>query len=220
MRAQLSALAARFDALARRERILISIALIAGIVLLGYVLSIEPALGLAQTDAKRSEQLRADLANLSAQMVALGQAVDPDLENRKALAAVQAQLAQGDARLKSLQASMVPPDKMRVFVESLLARHPQVTLVGLRTLPPAPVLDAKADAGAPPAAAEPNIYKHGIEIRVAGRYDDLLAYLAALERMPQQILWNKVSLSADVYPRSVLTLTVYTLSLDKEWLTL
>jgi len=222
MKAQLLALAARFDALARRERMLIAIATVAGIVLLGYTLAIEPAIDLARADAKRSEQIRTDLANLSAQMTALSHGKNPDAANRQALAAVQAQLSQGDAKLTALQASMVPPDKMRVFVESLLAKHPQVALVSLRTLPPAPVLEAEAKEGTAAAQAAPqaNIYKHGIEIRIAGRYDDLLAYLVELERMPQRILWNKVSLSAEAYPRSVLTLTVYTLSLDKEWLTL
>jgi MSHA biogenesis protein MshJ len=221
MKAQLQALAARFDALARRERVLIAIAAIAAIVLLGYSLLIEPALDLARTDTRRSEQMHTDLANLSAQMAALDKGSDPDAANRQALAAVQAQWSQGDARLKSLQATMVPPEKMRAFVESLLARHPQVALVSLRTLPPAPVLDAKAaDKDASPAGEEPNIYKHGIEIRIAGRYDDLLAYLVEVEHMPQRILWNKVTLSAEAYPRSVLTLTVYTLSLDEKWLTL
>jgi MSHA biogenesis protein MshJ len=218
MKAQLLALAARFDALARRERMLLVAAVIAGIVFPGYAVIIEPALVAAQADAKRSEQARTEGANLNAQIGALKQRPDPDTANRKALEAARAELSAGDAKLRAMEAAMVPPDKMRAFIEALLARHRQVDLVSLRTLPPTQVIDATAESAGSVAVQGPNIYKHGVEIRIAGQYNDLLAYLAELERMPQRILWNKVSLAVDVYPRSVLTVTVYTLSLDKQWL--
>ena len=64
----------------------------------------------------------------------------------------------------------------------------------------------------------PCIYKHGIEIRIAGSYNDLLMYLAEIERMPQRIIWNRNKLSTELYPRNEMTLTLYTLSLDKQWL--
>jgi MSHA biogenesis protein MshJ len=219
MRAWLQALAARFDALTRRERMLLAVAVVAGIVLPGYLMIIDPALLAAQADAKRSEQARTEVANLNAQIGALKQRPDPDAANRKALEEARAQLSSGDARLRAMEATMVPPDKMRAFIEALLARHRQVDLVGLRTLPPTSVIDVTAESAGSAAGQGPNIYKHGVEIRIAGQYNDLLAYLAELERMPQRILWNKVSLTVETYPRSVLTVTVYTLSLDKQWLT-
>jgi len=47
----------------------------------------------------------------------------------------------------------------------------------------------------------------------------MLNYLAALEKMPAQMFWGEISFSVDKYPDAVLTLTLYTLSLDKTWLT-
>ena len=41
---------------------------------------------------------------------------------------------------------------------------------------------------------------------------------ARLEKSPQKLLWSRVSLSADKHPKLVLTLTVFTLSLDRTWL--
>jgi MSHA biogenesis protein MshJ len=220
MKARLLALAARFDALARRERMLLAAAAVVAIILPGYSTVIEPALVATQADSKRSDQARVEIANLNAQIGALKQQVDPDAANRKAFEEVRVLLSAGDAKLKAMEATMVPPEKMRVFIESLLTRHRQVELLGLRTLLPSPVFESAAgeSAGSNTEALGPNIYKHGVEIRIAGHYNDLLAYLAELEQMPQRILWNKVSLSVDAYPRSVLTVTVYTLSLDKKWL--
>ena len=62
------------------------------------------------------------------------------------------------------------------------------------------------------------VYQHGIEIRLAGSYNALLNYLEELERMPQRVMWNHVSLTVEKYPRNVMVLRVYTLSLDRNWL--
>jgi MSHA biogenesis protein MshJ len=36
--------------------------------------------------------------------------------------------------------------------------------------------------------------------------------------LPEQMFWGEVSLSVEKYPDSLFTLTLYTLSLDKNWL--
>jgi MSHA biogenesis protein MshJ len=90
----------------------------------------------------------------------------------------------------------------------------------------APASGTPATAAAPPGASAlaastvEGIYQHGVEIRLAGSYHDLLSYLTDLERMPQRVMWNSASLTVDTYPRNVLVLRVYTLSLDKNWLIL
>ena len=82
-----------------------------------------------------------------------------------------------------------------------------------------PELDKKEGAEAP-AAAKPaaGLYKHGVEIRLEGAYAELADYLVRLEKTPQKLLWSNLVLSADKHPKLVLTLTVYTLSLDRTWL--
>jgi MSHA biogenesis protein MshJ len=69
------------------------------------------------------------------------------------------------------------------------------------------------------AAAADGIYQHGIEIRLAGSYGDLLKYVEDIERSPQRVMWHSLGLAADKYPRNILVLRVYTLSLDRKWLT-
>jgi MSHA biogenesis protein MshJ len=123
---------------------------------------------------------------------------------------------------------MVPPEKMQSFLEGLLTRNRGLELLDLKTLPvtqigaPAAAKPAAAGAAAatePALAAAEGIYQHGVEIRLAGSYNDLLNYLTELERMPQRVMWNSVSLTVDKYPRNIMTLRIYTLSLDSKWLT-
>jgi len=80
--------------------------------------------------------------------------------------------------------------------------------------------DSKATTSAPDKStpATLGLYRHGVEISVEGSYPELLAYLAMLERLPWRVYWSEASLSTQAYPTSRLTLTLFTLSLDKTWL--
>lgn len=89
------------------------------------------------------------------------------------------------------------------------------------------LLDASAPAQTAKAETKPKVepkgldlglYKHGVEISIEGSYADLVSYLAGLEQLPWRMFWGGVTLKAQTFPVSRLTLTVYTLSLDKTWL--
>ena len=229
MKAWFLALAARFDALARRERRLVAAALLGGVVLLGWSLLIEPA-RVRQSAAERGiTEQRAQLAALNAQMAALqapGQ--DPEALATAELDTLKSQLAALHTRYQALGGRLVAPQQVGALLESLLENAGGLRLLSLRTLPVAPVLGGQGagksanDGGAKSVAtsgdATAGLYQHGVEIRLEGSYAELVAYLERLEQSPQKLLWNSVSLSADDHPRLVLTLTVTTLSLDRTWL--
>jgi MSHA biogenesis protein MshJ len=62
------------------------------------------------------------------------------------------------------------------------------------------------------------VYKHGVEIVIEGDYFDMVNYMTALEQMSWQLFWGKAKLTSDDSSKLSLTLTLYTLSLDKSWL--
>ena len=62
------------------------------------------------------------------------------------------------------------------------------------------------------------VFRHGVELTLAGSYLDLHAYLRALEGLSTQLYWGKAELSVTAYPVATLKLTVYTLSFDQAWL--
>lgn len=220
--------AARFDALARRERSMVAGAILIGLAMLGYTFLVEPQLARHATQTKNLAKATTDLQIAEAQLIGIqAQLKDPDAANRNALQQSRQDLAALDSKLRVVESSLVPPERMQVFLESLLSKNRTLELLSFNTLPPTPLIertdekkaDGKTDAApVPPAFAPPSIYKHGIEIKIAGSYNDLLMYLAEIERMPQHIIWNRNKLSTEVYPRNEMTLTLYTLSLDKQWL--
>lgn len=225
MKNPLSPLIGRYNALSRRERGIIAGALIVGIVGVGYSFAIEPAMIAKAKSVAATSQATTELATVQASITATAKVKDPDEPNRQALAQARQEIATINEKFRQLEATMVPPDKMQAFLEALLSRHKNLELVSLATLPPLPLrakpAGAAAAAGAQAAAVEQrpaSLYRHGIKLTIAGSYGDLTAYLSALEAMPQRVIWDRVDFAVDKHPRSVLTLTVFTLSLDNQWL--
>lgn len=224
MNAQWQKLSGRFAALSQRERLLIGVAVLAAVFFLPLTVWVDPpgkraaALrGQLATQATELATLQAQVADLKAGLV------DPDAANRKTLAELQAELGRIDGEIGSLDEKLVPPQKMGKVLQMVLSHHRGLSLVSLRSLAPEPLLampEAKKETEKSAVAArlDENLWRHGLEIRVAGNYADLLAYVAELERAPQRLLWGGMSFKVTAWPRNELTLTVYTLSRERDWL--
>ena len=240
MKARWLMLCSRYALLKPREKGLVALAVLLLVGLVGFSLLVDPARMRAAIAGKQLSQQQADLEMVRTQLQLLkSQQADPDAANRKALEERRTRLAAVDTQMERFSANLVPADQVGKLLHSVLARHRGLALVSLRTLAPQALLTVlesdtgaagkngdAAKSGSPerkadfaPADGE-NLYKHGLEIRVAGSYADLMAYVAELEKMPQRLLWERMSLSAAGYPRNELTLTVYTLSRDPDWLVL
>lgn len=85
------------------------------------------------------------------------------------------------------------------------------------------------------AGAPRGIYRHGVRIVVRGDYLELLAYLAALEKLPVQLFWKDLEIRvaeggdapigqgaqpprAAAVARTEMAVTLFTVSFDKIWL--
>lgn len=240
LKAQWKLWSARFDALARRERLLVAGAVVLGGLYLGLMFWVEPMFARAKRFASQSESQASELSGLQAQIVSLGQQVarDPNEALRAELARVDAQLAALEIRLSEFDASLVPPQRIPALLDSLIRKTPGVRLVGFKTLPVEGLLAARRKSapasnaptsntpasngatGSVPEASAMDVYKHGFELKLRGNYLALLAYLQTLEAEPQRLLWQRAQLQVPAYPESELTLTVLTLSMDRHWLEL
>lgn len=226
-----------FAALKPRERQIVAAAVVLGGMFLGYTYAIEPKLLRAKRDTRALTEATQSAATMRQQTAALQAGnQDPDAPLRAQLAALNAEFAAQDGRFALVKKSLVPANKMSGLLENFLARGSSLQLISLRTLPPTPLIERKvappgadknlpaigiqADAAAALLNGAPNLFKHGVEIKIVGPYHDLLAYIRALENAPQRLLWGNMDLAAQEYPRTQLTLTVYTLSLEKSWLVL
>jgi MSHA biogenesis protein MshJ len=237
MKQQWRKLAARINALALRERVLVFVAALA---VLAYALWLVLAPLLA-----RQERLRAELAAQQAE--ALGMAAelaakqrafqaDPNAAALTQLAALRIERDRLRTDLQAMRTGLVVAEQMVPMLQRLVAANRNLKLVSLRSLPvsglseaagpaavaPAAVSDGSANAPGTPAGGRPRevLYRHGVELVLQGSYLHMIDYMEALQALPTQLLWGRAELAAQAYPRAQLTLTLYTLSLDDRWMTL
>lgn len=227
MNEQWQVLSARFAALQQREKYLVVGAALVGIVFVGYSVLVEPAMKRKAKAATLVSSYTNDIATMGPQVDVLrAQLKDPDAPVRKGLVDVRKQLTELDKKFGEFDRVLVAPEKMPVLLQSLLSRHRGLEMVSVKTLPPEPVIH-REEGKAGNKEAEPaqksstetgNIYKHGLEIRIAGGYQDLLGYVAEIEQGPQRLLMGSMTLEVKKHPRVELTLVVYSLSLERTWL--
>jgi MSHA biogenesis protein MshJ len=224
MKEQWRKLAARFDALLVRERILV----LAGVVVCTWLLYDTLVLQPLEARKKRVErqiaEARHNIKLAEVLLSAQGPVADADAVKRAYRDALRKQLAEIDQGIQGVQRGLVPPERMGKLLEEMLSRSRGLQLVTLRTLPVRRV-DAAAVAPAGKPAVKPGakesertVFQHGFEMTLQGSYADVHAYLSQLERMPWRMFWGRITVNAEHHPRLRVTLTVLTLSLNKAWL--
>lgn len=220
MKQQWENISAKLEAMSLRERALIFAAVAVLLLSLFNMLLLEPMF--AKQKAMRSEiaQQQKLMAAVQMQIAAMQQDNSPQTNRLNQL---KQELAEGKAYLQSSRERLVQPERMAQHIKDLLNKNRSLNLVSLQTMPVSPLLDTPPDTGneqglATGAQAENTVFKHGVQITLRGNYLELLQYLTALEKLPQQMYWAKAQMSVAQYPTAELTLILYTLSLDKTWL--
>jgi MSHA biogenesis protein MshJ len=230
MRAALQHWIARIDALSLRERLLLFGAVIAGLVFAIYASAIEPA-------QKRQMGLSAQMERHNAELAALQELVrntgarerpraQAESAQRERALELKARIAEVEETIEMLRKKLVPAHRMRPLLQQMLKAQGDIQLVSLRSLPAVALSMGSASAGSIPGAApreeagtgEPRVYRHGVEVGLRGSYAALYEYMQRLERAPGSMFWWRAKLEADEHARLTLTLTLYTLSLDRAWL--
>jgi len=218
-------LAARIDVLTLRQRVGLFAACAFVVLYLFYLFAFEPLLREQARLRGQISQQRAAMAGVDSQVNSLVDAFtrDPDAGNRQRLSAARLETRTLGDSLAAMQQGLVAPDQMAPLLQAILRANGRLQLVALTTLPVTAVGGPAHDAAPPaaPAAAKAGLlYRHGVQVTVRGTYLDMIDYMAALERLPTQLFWGPAQLTVEDYPRAHVTLTLYTLSLDRKWLTL
>jgi len=204
-------LLALYNGLGRRERIGIVMVLVAIIYTIMDMALIAP-------QEKRKKALRADIArvegeltNVRTDMVVVKAHLekDPFAKERAQLDAFKKLVDEANAFLVKVQSD--PKDVTNVLRE-IISTTPGITLVALKAIPAAPLLDTPVAGQSVRAGGTRAVYRRGIEVSVRGNYLALLPYLEKLQNLPTKVLWASADLKVGVYPDATLLIVLYTLT--------
>ena len=223
----------KVDAMSERERIMVLAMSVVVLIVVLNALLLDPLFAKKKLLVQRITQDQGQVSTIQTeiQQKMKAYAADPDVANRARLQELRQQSAALQASLMDMQKGLVTPDRMSSLLEDILKRNGKLRLVALKTIPSTNLnelaqAEHKTAAATAPGTKEKSeitsamggVYKHGVEIVVQGSYLDLMKYMAELEVLPWQLFWGKVNLKVETYPKATITLTLYTLSLDKKWL--
>lgn len=205
--------AERIDNATLRERVLLFAAAALIVIFVVNATLIQPLRDtqrrLGADIAQKEAELRTIQGGLQRMMQA--QRVDPDARNRERIAQLQLEVNSLDASIAEEQRRFTPPQRMRQVLEGMLERGKRLQVLDMKTLPASDLSATQGQSGR-------RVFRHGMEITLAGSYLDLYAYLHGLEALPTQLYWGRAEMSVAEYPVATLKLTVYTLSFDQAWL--
>jgi len=218
-------LMSRIDALSVRERALLMLAFVSLLYVAWEGLSFAPLTAREARVLEALENTRGAIAALDAEAEAIlaRHRLDPDAENRATLERLRAELETMKTELKASAERLVPPERMAEALETVLAKSRSVTFLALEGLGARPVLEDSAVEDDAPGAVERSgaprtAYRHGLRLELEGGYLEVLALLRELEALPWAFLWDRIEFEVLDYPRTRWTITVHTLSLDRDWI--
>jgi MSHA biogenesis protein MshJ len=226
----------KIDALTLRERVIIFAMVAILLIVLMNAMLIDPQFAKQKRLLLQVQAEQEKIGLIQAEIrQALAAQSDPDASGRERLKTLRYEAGQMQTALLDMQKGLVSPDKMTVLLEDIMRRDGKLRMLSLKTLPVSTLAasisgdgntaDKTAGAAAvknkaESASATGAVYTHGVEIVIQGGYLEMLDYITRLENMPWQLFWGKAKLNVEEYPKASLTLTLFTLSLDKKWLNL
>lgn len=215
----------RFSALQKRERVLI----LAVVFLVPLVLFFELSYGPGQRQQRQLQQRYQDqLQSNSALQLQLAEMQlaaqkDPDEENRRQLQRLQQQMSIFEQQLQQHMEGVVTPQQMPVLLKEMLKKRPGLTLVALengvaQTINVATDVTANDSEDDVPQS-DVLLYRHPLHMEFRGSYLETLDYVRSLKQLPGRLFWSGLDIEmSEHYPQAHIKMDVYTLSLQKGWI--
>ncbi len=218
----IKAVAARFNTLSLRERVLVLISLLV-ILQLGWNNWFwEPLRTEQEMLGSQIEVEEEKLASIKLQLEGAvdRSRLDPNEGMHRQLDNLQTELDSMEWQIREAAGALIDPAEMVRFLEDMLEHNSNLRLVRLEKLKTEsltePAMDSKVDKGVV-ARPELSLYRHGFLVEFEGDYFSTLNYLENLEALPWKFFWDGVEFRVMEYPKARVQIWLHTLSFDERW---
>ncbi|WP_372740038.1 hypothetical protein [Neptunomonas sp.] len=223
----INSIAEKFNALEKRERLLIAVTCTVLIIAVFFMAVIEPLMKKSSGFNAQIEQNLRMVNTRQTEIDAFTRAlnVDPSAAVRAKVAELEKTDKQVSSILQRRSINLMDPGQMGQVLETVLRDKPGIVLQRLSSLPVKPLRlssDAETEsdekAESLPSALNAPVYSHGFEVVLLGEYADIYDYLRHLEGLSSSFFWDSLEYKVSSYPDSEVTLRVHTLSAVEGWI--
>ncbi|MEH0688583.1 type II secretion system protein M [Vibrio cholerae] len=203
----------KFAKLSAREKWLITLCGAVLIVMVVFVLLIEPTIKANEqlnrqviTSKANAQRLEGEVLLMTAKLKQdPNQAINQEFERLS----IESQ-ALSEELAKTIE-GLLTPNQMAQMLEGVLASSKGLRLVSLQSLKAEPIM-RKGNQG------ESGYYLHPVQIELTGDFFSIVTYLETLESMPSKYYWRRFHYSVESYPTARLMMEVYTLGTRQEFI--
>jgi len=235
----------RFDALSLRERSLVVLGIL---VLahsgwnLGPMRILQKQQHTLLSEIKKSRKAIRDIDN-KIQVITAEFAPQGRAEAMRRIKRLKSEIARINEVKKDVTVGFIRPRQMVEVLKGLLNKEPGLKLISFQSQEVEPLFkqqgagqqkpgsrnvqtastrltdgSSRSPSGRSPAPSYPEVYKHGVVIQFSGTYRSTVHYLQSLESLPWKFYWDGLAYEVRDYPKALITINVFTLSLEKGWI--
>lgn len=198
-----------YEAMAKREQLLVVLMLLFVVFMLWYGI----IWGLIESKHKsyinqksrlnqEAKTLQDDISLQNARL-----AKDPNKVIREKKAQLEADIKELGVRLGLYSQQLLTPQGMLTALKDITVSTKGVDIKAVDVLPDKED-EMSADAGRP-------LYRHGVRITLLSDYFTTMAYLQKIEALPSRLFWDKLDYRVIKYPEAEVTFEIHTLSEKK-----
>lgn len=226
MNKKISKLADKIDALTLRERGMVFAAMLALLIMVWNSILMEPLnkeQDVLQSELSSFEDLMKTIVIEEETIIKRG-SYNPNEKEHKRIVELEKQLQTANKQIEQYGSNVVTPPQMTDLLEKILAEQTNLELISLSSVDARPLLadtkkkQAKKQQQPQPQQDRITLYKHGMNIELAGAYLDVLSFLRAVEKLQWDIFWDAISITITEYPNNRVTIKLHTISLDSAWI--
>lgn len=219
----------KIDTMSLRERAFILVGLVTAAYFLFDLFVYLPMQSEQKNLQTRISQNNATLASLTQQ---IGKLSNQDVRNqvvaqKDTVQQLRTELAALDTEFNRSTANLVMPGQMARLLQEVLSETDGVRLRRVTSLGSMPLVlgtnktrpgDNDSTNNSATGTTVESAFRHGLQIEFEGSYFSTLDYVRNLEGLEWKFFWDSIDYNVTEYPDAIGTLSLYTISLDENWI--
>lgn len=181
----------------------------------------------AEMQQKHANQIA---MNVEIQKIFEDRKKDPNLALEEELRKIKEELNAVNNEIQNSTVHLVSPKNMAKILETVLYKTRGLKLISAKGLGATALIKSDENKSAANKNMNEdntidnsgedmgNAYTHGLRVEFDGDYMSTLNYLRELESLEQKFFWDSFEYNVIEYPRARISIQVFTLSLDKNWI--
>lgn len=204
----------KFNALSIRERILFGLTILVVLLLSWWHFFAAPMIEQVETLKMGNKQLgnEVNAAQQSVNTIKARLDVGVHKDKEEQLARLKQELMKVEEQLQLKASELVDPEEMFQLMTRLIYKESKLKLLSLKRRGVKPAIEAEEGQD-----SSEGIYRHVLEVKFSGKFEDIFAYMTSLESLDWKLVWEEIEISSDEYPTVNVKVVISTLSTRREW---